>query len=1721
MAKQIAPTKNTSGKGFDIEDEVVAYFLVGILGGQPLLGENIGVIRRADFQQRANGWLLDDLLLTIEAPKGTCRCAASIKSSPQFSATHNAPKDFVETVWQQRLHEGTVQFDPQNDWFMLATGGLAHETKRKFDSVCEKTRKQDIEGMAKRLQAPGFASDVERQIFSSFSCPVSLANKHGLNEDAAALILRQLLVIDFDFEAIPSQRRLTAIENCRQLIRSGDAGAALNLWNELTRLASAYRHESGYLDLPRLLGHLRTTHDLLAYPSYQIDWQKLERRSDEAMAAIPDTIGGKVHLERKAVADAVQKHCQSTTPSLLLGRSGSGKSAIAKGWASNCGRHLFIDAGIFAKMGLADIESRWGIQHQLTDVFKATPEPEGRLVLDGIEQLYAHLAFANLASFIKAFSFENTPWRVLITTQAEESERVTMGLATAGVVLADSPIQIALPDVNDLQVVWDEFPALRKLLERPQLRSVVLRPKVLDLLATRANGERAADASTWVGESNLIEWFWLDAVDAPPTGAVRSRFAKKLAILQADGLRNYIPEDEIIGESFEALDQLTAARICRRVDEQVGFDHALFADWARQRVLVGHAQDISTFLRDRTSSPMWHQAIRLYGLYLLEQKRDPVTWLATARSFFTEGLEVAGDCILESAVFAAEAEQFLEQLWPDLTANNGEFLRRLLNRFYRATTFASPVAQRVAEQIDSSLRISAAAHYRIPYGTYWPPVLRVLDRHRAALPDTAVAPAAVIAFAWLNSMPTGAPLRLEAARLSISLARRVLHDAKDGSRSFHSDVAPTVYQAVLHSAADLPDEVTDFVLRASGRQSHETAEMSAAVPEILIPKSHDGASFRVDDEFRTAALQPYALLPLMKTNAAAARETLAALLIKEPAPPTSVDIAAFVDRSDDDLGLEDVYEWFPAFYTRGPFLLFLGIEPREGIELIIRLTNYATEGWQEQVQRFDPQRHKDPVVPLPAGEIVWRGDADAFHWHDGDSRATAIIASALMALEKWLVDQMDAGKDVSPALDQIVRTSRSVALAGVLCALAKKHPQLLADSLSWMLWVPEFHHWDLMYGYDIGHAHLAVGFGMGLKKADDPEFATVKKWYEQEYRRRKLQVIAQHIFLNMPALRPMFGSPRKWLQDRAASGVLSPDVQAWFQDLADRFDINNWQLADLPDGRQGWTFRHSPEQMEQFVREQREANDALRAITVPGRCRDILNRKTTLSDEELKTLWEDFEILRGFLSNAQAGTTDRSPVDGLFGVAAVLLMLHAAWLDTHPRRKRVLLRVVMLVLRQPPPPEMEYSEYTISDHRWTDFLAEILPMFWFRRPLSRKWRKFAAEIAMGFTYSQVRLLFSGAFRKRKELNGEFERLQNFLLHWAVLRQELNYLRHGWPALKLRTKDQLFGEARRLGETFVSGEMCTVSPSWESIAGPDPRPIMHEGDKGGKQQHRRWGGLDIDLIVVAHAGILLPNQAANPDERIRFIAFWEEALAYTIGCLGDASDPRPLDNAEAYKGEKYLLEKIAYVVAEMTPDERPERLWQAILDLARRAERFVDDYLCHWFTAGLSGEVPSNFLDTWESMLKYAQKSQDWKSHGYKLWRHLLGIDNIVLHLWNEKHGSVIDRASPYFLSWLEARTTSGSFTEALYFLRLPVAARLRLRSLVVLAGDSPGSKNHRIYEDEATLLCKFLEIFWSTQQAELRQSAQAFAAYKLLLHILVGRQIPLALELQERLRDSA
>src|ERR671925_376139 len=106
---------------------------------------------------------------------------------------------------------------------------------------------------------------------------------------------------------------------------------------------------------------------------------------------------------------------------------------------------------------------------------------------------------------------------------------------------------------------------------------------------------------------------------------------------------------------------------------------------------------------------------------------------------------------------------------------------------------------------------------------------------------------------------------------------------------------------------------------------------------------------------------------------------------RQPSPSTGVDRHGF--RFDAD-------HMFPAFWSKGPFLVFLRHNWRPALDLVIRLTNFATDRYEEWWP-YQPGV-AEVSITTPQGNCHWKGNHQVYAWNRYHMNTPQVVTCALL-----------------------------------------------------------------------------------------------------------------------------------------------------------------------------------------------------------------------------------------------------------------------------------------------------------------------------------------------------------------------------------------------------------------------------------------------------------------------------------------------------------------------------------------------------------------------------------------------------------------------------------------------------------------------------------------------------------------------------------------------------
>ena len=657
MAKKVAPTKSTGGGGFVFEEKAGAYFLACLLTNFPPLKPGQGTIRKIGFQQRADWGDLDDIVLVLESPDGQGTCAFSVKSSRQLTAA-GPPLDFVRSVWDLYLGETGI-FRKGKDILGLIAPPASTQVSADLSWLLDVAGKCESSELRRNIHAPGYASKERQRIFERFNCPNDLADKYQITEDHTGDLLKHIVILECDFELQNSRSENEAVQRCREALSSGSLDEAQNLWETLQGISRDQRTSGGWVDIERLLNRLRHRFRLKNWPHHEADWQKLANLTSERLREVRTTIGGKVTLARPTAVSEIEKALGESRWAVVIGPSGCGKSVLLRQYSQTARFSTIWFNGVeYNNKDFPTFETELGLQNPLRELLKAAAHEAVFVVIDGLEGISGEPAYRTLCSFIEALGLGETerPYRLAVSCQHETWSRVLPELLRAGLpVDMVKTVQVGWPSAQEFQPVWDAFPQLGKLRYEPRLGHLLLRPKIFDVIATNIGAPTASALGQWAGEADVVDWWWSETIEKRDHETSRAPLLRRLAEKQADELQSETPIDDLCDLDLSSLSMLCGEGLLRKREDRIAFEHDLFGDWIRMRILLARKDQLPTYLASRLSSPMWHHALRLHGARLLEESKDAALWETVFNdmgSLPESGSVLAQDLLLESALFA-------------------------------------------------------------------------------------------------------------------------------------------------------------------------------------------------------------------------------------------------------------------------------------------------------------------------------------------------------------------------------------------------------------------------------------------------------------------------------------------------------------------------------------------------------------------------------------------------------------------------------------------------------------------------------------------------------------------------------------------------------------------------------------------------------------------------------------------------------------------------------------------------------------------------------------------------------------------------------------------------------------------------------------------------------------------------------------------------------------
>jgi hypothetical protein len=1733
-----ATLRSTSGAGFEFEDLISAWQLVKALSGEQAPGIG-GVVTQVQAQVSTLGWRIDDLLLTAQAATEPERLAISAKGNLQVTAA-GLPADFVTRAWEQ-WRDSQGPFNRATDGLALVTLGTHQAFDPAWREVKNACRGTDLALTMSRIRS----NPSQSRVFDSVQKP------SGASEEETIELIRRLHVLPTDLQFAHSENETQTIAQCRRLLASGRDDEAQALWNALIDVAKEVRLRRGTIAVRDLLSLLRGQFGLRHHPDFERDWETLSSITADHKARIETQLPSGYVVPRMAEKASLQAAVADNPITVVIGESGSGKSALVKSVLDSAypswNQVWFGPEELKVALSAAR-RSALPLTHELPLVLNATVKPQNVLVIDSAERIEA-VEFVVIRRLLQAILSNNgeeteNVWRVVIVTQTQnwvEGEGTIVDVQKAHLVevetLKSDAVKLALlpsPSLGWLAGHDDTIAALTN-----------LRTLAWVIKAGAALGSNAGGLASHTAIADRLWKYWTK--DRSDVQALMMRLAQREASFERSfALTDLEPTDTV---TFTQRPEELPLRLNERTN-RIEFEHDLAADWARFQFLKQiwtHTPQWAAL----ASNPLWTNALRMLGQFLLRQPAETGTaWDVAFEAAVAAKNNLAGDILLDALCLDPDAERFLTERVDLLLDNDAKHFTRLLLRFHHIATMLASGGM----GLNGAVGLYMEAQYRSIVFGRWPPVLRFLIAQRVRLAGLVSSALARVIESWLTKTPltlsngNPMPFRLEMAEMALAMARTV--QVEKGHGVMYLTCEPLLYTAVLAGAADLPTEIGHWALELAGRREID-ADVKRRIAEVQVQeaKAHAerletdyayktrqeklaqmprplgslrkrlppwplGASNKVDRDFRTACIKENGIRSLMRAQPELAAEVLLALIIEDQPEREYRN-----DRVEMDLGLHYPEDAYPTAFWKSPFFSFFQLAPETALSSLIVLVNFCTERWVTEVMKGRTGEAPGVTLQFANGaDKTFPGWWDVFGWpQSNDPMRNGNLYCALDALERWLTQRLDASEDISADVERILREGNSAALVSVLVNVAKYRPSLLTGPLTALLTFPNLFYWDSGRMKQVGYNFIAWKWLQGGQAM----FEFARNWILAPHRQRKFLDAAVELLLadddiarRLQALLPTWALPKNLKEALEFKLIFAKLDRANYLTVTNPATGAKTQVFVCPDElsfeEQSWQADSAP---------------ALEYLLVPDQCEKRLRGGQPLTDDEAAYL---FDLLNECEAEAETDNEDAKS-KCRFAAASTLVALGGAWLAQNPEAQKQAFEVVRAAVAAVASTGEEIHKQHMGILRdELKFVAYAAMHLWLADGHGvQEWEAAVLRLLTSGDTQALAVVVGMAYANRGQLGAAWWRLLRAGLFWSSL--ILLAPHHGDGDDGERTWRVWLARLRRFplrGPNATPDELDfnRVAAGAERLIFQRRMRLYNAGHQTwrGKPERKRDGSLDDHFLKFLFNWLIEGGGTGDRDLDTRLsLRIWNYDV--TRAKAHEKDEHGEYDLPSQSLGYDILLKLGALSIA--APAGEARAVWEPVLAHGPAAHYALEHFIRGLFLRLGNGDDPMAFEHVWRAIAEYALAA-DWSQRGLwfrgeRLICDLLGFGNEDA-LSRLNPGAVL-RMKDIYERWaaMHLARDEECATRFSHFLTTKFGTPLRLDGIRWLAAMLKGCESSSRWDRKGTgdALVELVAAALSFDARALSQQAEARQAVVEIAAALAAMNIPVALTLQERIKQ--
>lgn len=1113
MSRQPTPIVKTSSPagtgptGAHLEGQVGAQYLLCLLGaGVPRGLPAVTSITGVAFQRAGSGHPLDDIIVSGLVVSQPATLEIQVKRTLDFTAKNPV---FADVVKRAVAASHKPEYRSHHYVLAAAIGRTSVKIERHVQWMLKWARDlQDPHTFFEHLRRPRFASPEEVRVVEAFRSQMAAAG--AASDDAAVWdLLRHFLALPFDFEAPGSQAELLALERCVAALAEQESGrAGSDLWDALVQRSLSLDSAAGDETPESLRRYLAGRgYRLAGERRWRSARANLAEASRSALANIRTDVRA-LRLPRQHAIDAVHASLERGRYVEIRGAGGVGKSAVLATLAEQ--RQLESQLVVLAPArvpggGWSALRAELGLDDATARAFLVdlAGDGGGMLLVDGIDRFDDPRERQTVVDLLQAAAA--VPGFVVVATArddfaADDAREWLPHGALDQLVEAPAVLLAELGD-EEAQALASRDAALAALLaDDHPARGLARNLYRLQRLAGKSQGAVLQPVS----EAQMA-WQWWDTGDSAEQSKRRQRhrLLRDLAkhLLMAAGP---LMAPEQLDEAISQLERSGSLQVGR--DNRLELKHDVLRDWAIGCLLIDEPQLLLQLPLARPAPGALVRGVEMAARLLAEREaareKSPggITWRQLLEHVSAGAHGSWRRAALLALPRSEKAEHVLTALQPLLAERDAGLLQELLNAVSGVDSQSGrtwPLAGiKLPEDVPGPL-------LHLPGGVSWARLIGWAVRYPHLVPDAAVPALMDLYDKWSLLLLTPAEIPKAALPHLPAMVEQLygwLQRAEGPGRPEEYDreeewFAATQLPSLALSGSDLRELKDLCRLRAAfaPRQARAYLQRVARRPRS---QRNDFCRSLLDQSDGVATVVPKELADLFID-----------VLTQDLEGPS---------RFEGPFGIWDTTYYSPS-PARRPFLDLLRASPADGLRLVRAVVAHVVArlaarigGQQCAAARFTIRaRGGTRAVTLP----------ESYTW--SRENRSAVLVSALMALEAWGHERIEAGEGVADVLLDVLGPDGScAAFVAVAVDLVLSHlPDTLEDaamlaSSSWLLALDQSR--EDLEPMVLEQALMDVALGPTVTKLELPGYPTREELRGRSSRHRGLNGLIGWIGLRGP-----------------------------------------------------------------------------------------------------------------------------------------------------------------------------------------------------------------------------------------------------------------------------------------------------------------------------------------------------------------------------------------------------------------------------------------------------------------------------------------------------------------------------------------------------------------------------------------------------------------------------